>query len=521
MISAEHPGQLRDGEGFAIRCDAVRSIRRNPLAAIQALRREYGAALRLLPISAASAGGGIFQREADSDSCIIGLRLESPPVARLRRAAVADLASLELDEIVIDADAGEVCVGAAVTLEQINGALAETLGPAWRVPGADLTSYQYAAAGATFMTGGMGPQRRYFSDSVRAAAVYDGEQVSVIEGPDLGGYAGSYGWSGLVTALRCAFFRYPAREISFALPVSGDATRLAGLLGHLAPYSELHIETGSEVGSRHGDNLLLGIEHVSLASMTPLINSGSDQARRAIALGETCRAAGGDGVAFITGASNLADDDFLQVLLDDAGAEDWTIGGVSIEHAEVFRDGEQMRLLREAVPYAARMQAPAGNRVYKNHSDANIRLEVDSTAAAMQALWRINTDYVEGVQARFAEDPRLRGEILVYGHLNPQGVDPHNRVTLGSDDDAAFEACRADLVELRANYYRGLADLCGEFNAEFVGGEKTADSEIAIFAALGGPDNAPRALRQRFRMRRAAISRAAALFNWRALPPFG
>ena len=179
-----------------------------------------------------------------------------------------------------------------------------------------------------------------------------------------------------------------------------------------------------------------------------------------------------------------------------------------------------MRQLREAIPYAARMQAPGGTRVYKNHSDANIRLEVDSTAQTMESLWRINGDYVDGVESRFREDSKLRGEILVYGHLNPQGVDPHNRVTLGSDVEPAFAACRADLIELRAAYYRGLAQLCEESGADFVGGEKTADSELAIFAALGGPDQAPAALRQRFEMRRAAIAAAAPMFSWRAPPPF-
>ena len=36
-----------------------------------------------------------------------------------------------------------------------------------------------------------------------------------------------------------------------------------------------------------------------------------------------------------------------------------------------------MRLIREAIPYAARMQAPDARFVYKNHTDANIRLATD------------------------------------------------------------------------------------------------------------------------------------------------
>ena len=180
-----------------------------------------------------------------------------------------------------------------------------------------------------------------------------------------------------------------------------------------------------------------------------------------------------------------------------------------------------MRLLREAIPYAARMQAPGGDYVYKNHSDANLRLQVEATEAKMSALWRINQAYVERVQALFGEMPEVRGEILVYGHLNPYGVDPHNRVTVGADDAATLERCREGLVELRARYYRELAAICERGGAEFIGGEKTADSEIAIFDALGGPEHAPAWLRRRFELRRDAIGAAPRLFSWRAPAPFG
>ena len=95
-----------------------------------------------------------------------------------------------------------------------------------------------------------------------------------------------------------------------------------------------------------------------------------------------------------------------------------------------------------------------------------------------------------------------------------------NRVTLCSDDETAFNRSREFLIGARAGYYQALAALCQDKSAEFVGGEKTADSEIAIFAALGGPQNAPAELYRRFQRQRAVIAAAAPMFRWRALPPF-
>ena len=112
------------------------------------------------------------------------------------------------------------------------------------------------------------------------------------------------------------------------------------------------------------------------------------------------------------------------------------------------------------------------------------------------------------------------GEILVYGHLNPYGFDPHNRVTMSSNDEKAFVQGREFLIEQRARYYRSLASLCESSHAIFVGGEKTADSELAIYRALGGPEHSPAALFSRFKRQRATIASAAKIFNWRAPKPY-
>jgi len=516
------PGAITDGENNAVQFDAGYALRGDPRTALQQLRARHGDDILLLPMSATSSGGGIFQHHDKPPGAVIGLRFDAPLKPRLRFASTPPLEQLAQDEIVIDPGLQQISAGSAITLNQLNQSLAEELGHSFKVPGADLTSYMYAAVGATFMTGGMGPQRRYFSDSVIEIALFDGQDIVSVRGDALRGYAGTYGWSGLVCAVRCNYFRFPANEIAFALPVSSAAPRLARLLAHLAPYAYLDLESERVSAQGGGDDIILGIEHVSCASMQPLLQGATDHPahHRALQLQHKCTAAGVDGLVFINGFSERSSDEFLLDLADDLEAEPLCIAGMDIEFAEVFNNPEEMRAVREAVPYTARIQAGSRRLLYKNHSDANIRMAPGEVAACAERLWQINQHYVEQVQGYFDRESAVAGQILVYGHLNPYGIDPHNRVTMSADDEDAFNHCRDFLIEQRARYYRDLAQLCTSSGAVFVGGEKSADSELGIYRALGGPENAPTALYERFRQQRQTIAAASNLFNWRALAPY-
>ncbi len=512
----------QDGENNRIDFDAAYPVYRRLPAAIDEVRRLHGDEIYLLPMSGTSCGGGIFQMRKRPPGPVVGLRFDPPPLPRTGFDNADSLIDVELDEIRIDRQGQCINAGAAVTLEQLNQALAQELGHDYRVPGADLTSYQYAAAGATFMTGGMGPQRRYFSDSVTAIAVFDGEGLRQYEGETLRGFAGTYGWSGIVSALRCRYYRFPRNEVAFALPVKNDPGQLAGLLDRLAALTYLQLEDDRVRSNGSGENLILGIEHVSAGSMQPLLDYGSDESMRARAheLRRKCGEADADGLLFINALCDGYVDEFLLGLADDADAAEPVIAGIALEHAELFATADEMRNLREAVPYAARMQQPEARYLYKNHSDANIRIAPDRVAATVEKLWHITGEYVTAVEQEFAANASIDGAILRYGHLNPYGFDPHNRVTLCADDREAFERGREFLREARADYYRALAELCAAGGAEFIGGEKTADSEIAIFDALGGPENAPAELGSRFRQQQAAVRAAHPMFNWRALEPY-
>jgi hypothetical protein len=508
----------RDGENNPLDFDVAYPLAGSLEDAVSEARQRHGDDLYLLPISGASAGGGIFQSTAIPPGTVVGLRFDPPADPATGTATDIDLRRLGLDEIVIDRERRQVCAGAAITLDQLSRALADEIGQGFRVPGADLTSYQYAAVGATFMTGGMGPQRRYFSDSVVEALIYDGERSRIVAGDELRGYAGTYGWSGLVGAVRCNYHRFPDNEIAFALPLRQTPAELSKLLDRLSAYAYLDLDADTVRSAANDSDLILGIEHVSGHSMQPLLRDGADNAvtRRAQQLRQKMTDADADGLVFVNGCSERAIDEFLLGLADELPGGDYAIAGIGLEHAEVFGDAEEMRAVREAIPYAARMQKPSGRLVYKNHTDADLRLARDGVGEAARRLWEINCAYVEAVEAYFASHAGIEGEILVYGHLNPFGVDPHNRVTLSGDDEAAFRQAREFLVERRAGYYRDLASLCETGAASFVGGEKTADSELAIFAALGGPERAPAELYRRFERQREVVRGANRLFNWRA-----
>ncbi len=514
-----------DGENNRIVLDAAYALDgRDDLGeSVGAILEHHGDGTLLLPMSARSGGGGIFQVTPPAGSTVVGLSIEPSPNPGPILAEDADVTALALDDIVVCPARDQIFAGAAVSLDQLNQALAELLGPGYRVLGADLTSCAYAQVGATFMTGGMGPQRRYFSDSVTAAALFDGGRTRQLEGEELADHAATYGWTGIVGAVRCRYSRLPSAEIAFALPVDSEPASLAALLERLAPWCFLDGADDGLVNRREDSDLILGIEHVTLESMEPMLAQGADNtvSRRAASLAARCRAAGCDGLVFVNGCTEGDADAFLMDLLDDGEEDRPTIAGIDLEHSEVFRDPAEMRALRESIPYAARTQAPHGRYAFKGHTDATIRLDPEHTGDQALALWRINREYVESLAAYFESIPDVDGQVLVYGHMNPWGVDPHNRLTLASDNRDAFEHAISFARKCTHQYYRGLDRLCRQGGAWFVGGEKGACSEREILAAFGGPSPAPAALAQKFTRQRRVIRAARRQFNWRALSPYG
>ncbi|MCP3688705.1 MAG: FAD-dependent oxidoreductase, partial [Gammaproteobacteria bacterium] len=288
---------LLDGENVQVNLDFAYTVRSNELlSTMDEIRRSHGDSICLLPLSATSAGGGVFQTEKPAGQCIVGLQFSATARPRISNGSNVRASDVALDEIIIDTDKGRVYAGSAITLEQLNLALAAQLGPQFKVLGADLTSYTYAQVGATFMTGGMGPQRRYFSDSVCAVALYDGESIKTLDHNQLAGYAGTFGWTGIVTAVCCEYHELPVNEIAFCIPVHNTLQNLPGLLDHLAPLCFFDSNSKKVLT----DNMIHGLEQVTVASMQPYLQSGDNPLiKRARTLSHQCESAGADGLIFV------------------------------------------------------------------------------------------------------------------------------------------------------------------------------------------------------------------------------
>ena len=197
--------QVVDGENTPVMLDVLYAIQHEPPhQVVEAIKAQHGDDIYLVPLSGLSPATA-YTKHQSAAGTVVGLRFLAVGQPRISLAATADITRVAADEIRIDAHSRDVCAGSCITLEQLNLALADQLGAQFKVLGADLTSYTYAQVGATFMTGGMGPQRRYFSDSVREIALYDGATTRALQPPELTAYAGTYGWSGLVAAVRCGF----------------------------------------------------------------------------------------------------------------------------------------------------------------------------------------------------------------------------------------------------------------------------------------------------------------------------
>jgi hypothetical protein len=516
--------EFRDGENNQLILDQAYAVRQESVGdTVNQILMKHGSDVSLLPISGCSAGGGVFQISNPENSVIIGISIPAVVSPRISIQANPDVKTLEPDEVIIDKSQKWVFAGAAITLDQLNQALLHQLGTGYLVLGADLTSHTYAQVGATFMTGGMGPQRRYFSDSVQEISLFDGKNLRAVSKDELDDHAGTFGWTGLVTAVACHYTEIPINEIAFAIPVNSDTGALSQLIENLAPYCYFESSNGQIQSGENGNNYIFGLEHLTAESMGPFLETGEETlVKKARQLLENCRQAHCDGLIFVNGYSEINMDEFLYLLVDDPEAEEFTIAGINLDYTMAFSDSSQMRAIREGIPFAARTQAPVGNHLYKGHTDLTIRLNQADVGRSMEILWNCYSTYVQKIKSFFSDsiDQGIRGEILVYGHMNPYGLDPHNRITMAADDQVTFEKATEFVEEQRNILYRALRDASEVTQSLFIGGEKSAASEAEIFQALGTPDKAPELLKQKFNRQKKAIKEANPIFNWRAISPY-
>ena len=112
--------QVLDGENNLVEFDIAYPIKGNLIAVVDQLRELHGPELYLLPMSATSCGGGIFQNKNRPSGTIVGLRFDPPVAPRQRFATQPELAEIAQDEIVIDPEHQQISAGSAITLDQLN-----------------------------------------------------------------------------------------------------------------------------------------------------------------------------------------------------------------------------------------------------------------------------------------------------------------------------------------------------------------------------------------------------------------
>lgn len=426
-------------------------------------------------------------------------------------------------QIAIDPERGTVSVGAGLTYDQVNMVLAHVLGETARVL-VDLTSSGSASVGGVVATGGMGPLRSAPSSYLQAVCLADGgSRGRVVPAEEVLDHEGMQGWTGMIAAVRMRWFEVPPQEFGLVLPVQGsDVDAMADLLSSLHPWTQVAIPAeGNVLAAESGSTIVNGVELISRSSLQQFVAHAADPARsKAQGLLDACDYANADMLACITGWSEMAVDEVLFSLMDE---QTETIGGVGIDYGIGFSSGSEMeifRAIREGAPDMARTQArvrqPGKLKPWTASTDVNVRVPRDT--AAIGAVLRAYADYraaIADLAARFAG----RAEVVLsaYGHLSPQGIDPHHRVTViaAEGEEAALDEARQAVGQLKKQLIRDLAAAANEHGGTLTGGEKGMPSVLDIARAVG--DNAlPPNLKHRISRARAAIAAAPPAFTFRA-----
>ncbi len=479
----------------------------------------------VMPAGGLTSAIGSFDYKADRVAGFAGVLALRPKGAV--EAELADPATKPEDllthQVMIDAERGLVAAGAGLTIAQVEAALAKALGGSARLL-VDLTTVASAFVGGVVATGAMGPLRLRPSVSLEAVVLADGGPPKRIESAGLERVEGMQGWTGVVTAAVFRYYQVPPNEFGIVLPIQGDdVDTVAGFLAYLQPWTRISPpRPGGRLGD--GDTVVNGVELIGRASLSAFVETAPEPAKsKAQGLLQSCDYAGADWLACITGWSEQAVDDVLFGLLD---PQTETIGGVMIDYGVGFSSGLEMetfRAIREGAPDLARTRArvrPEGQMApWSTSTDVNIRVSADS--GTIVEILTAYGDYRGRLQAlNETADGAVRVESVAYGHLSPNGIDPHHRVIVFADDgqDNARTLVVQAAQDIKRGLIRDLIAVAEKGGAEVTGGEKGLPSLIEIARALGGADNLPPGLKARFDVARAALAEAPANFSFRAPP---
>jgi hypothetical protein len=335
---------------------------------------------------------------------------------------------------------------------------------------------------------------------------------------------GLQGWTGMVAAAEFRYYEVPPAEFGLVLPVQGsDVDSVAGLLSYLQPWTHIHLPgAGGRLGN--GDTVLNGVELVSRHSLEAFVEHAPEPARtKAQGLLQSCEYAGADMLACITGWSEQSVDDVLFSLMD---PETETIGGVMIEYGVGFSSGSEMetfRAIREGAPDMARTKArvKVEGRLKPWSTSTDVNLVAPADTGAISDVLTAYADYRAAIKELAGEmTGNVQVELVAYGHLWPQGIDPHHRVTIFAPEgaEATVDEARKVVLAAKKTLINTLVETAERGGGQITGGEKGIPSLIEIARAAGGEDKLPADLLRRLQRAREAVKAAPANFTFRAPP---
>ncbi len=508
----------KDTEGNAIELDYQYELYNGFISeAIGYLRSKYGNKIAIVPIGGQSAGGGVFYSDKRKiDQLNIGLIIPAAvPYDSGNELAytISDKAppsELRSHDVHINSKDRLVYVGAGVVLDQIVATVKKAMGKNFSVLGTDLTSSGYASSGATFMTGGMGPTRINFARSVSEISYYDGETtLSVANRVTLNQLAETYGWTGMVQSLTLPIYEIPQHAFGFALPINNTPEELGTLVSYFADKTKI-----PQNGIVSKDAFIAGLEIITGDALN-LLEKETPNLEGLDVLLQNCRTSSKDAVVFISGAANANPfEDYNDPLGIFVSNE---LSGLSLEQATPFSNLQAMKNIREGAPELARRQFLDAPFCYKDHTDINVQVNLKNTFASTKAIMLCYERYKIKLEQLIESENDLKGNVQVYGHINPQGLDPHYRVTLVSSNKETLDTAEKKARTFYGELVKDISRACKNTGSQICGGEKGIISNMKVLNALKKYEEfIPRELQNRLKQQQKAIAHAHPMFNWRA-----
>lgn len=510
--------ERRDTEGKLIALDYQYELNNGDIEeAITYIRSIHGNDMLLMPIGGQSAGGGVFNsNNRIANQPIIGLII-TPAIARSEQndidytlSETDPVSKLKTHEFHINTKEKVAHVGAGVVLDQIVATVKKAMGQNYHVLGTDLTSSGYASAGATFMTGGMGPTRTNFALSVIGLSYFDGSSTKYTADHNiLEGFVETYGWTSCIQHVVLPIVEVPPHEFGFAVPVNNTPYELGKLVSYFA--DKTIVPTN---GLNSLDTFIAGIEIITSEALDLLVEHAPNMEGLDLLL-QNCKQAGKDSVVFISGSaqSNPFEnfEDPLGIFVDNETS------GIALEQATPFENLQAMKSIREGAPELARRQFLDTPYSYKDHTDINVIVNPSSTAENVQLFLQCYENYKTKLEDLIEGKEDLQGNVQVYGHINPQGLDPHYRISIAANSEEIVLSAKKKAKAFYAELVRDINTVCKNTSSTICGGEKGIISNMKILNALASKaDDIPLELSKRLQKQQKQIQQANRIFNWRA-----